>query len=119
MSEPNAVRGEFEFEIGGRRFVMVPRFQNIARIEAGLGRPLFQAASAGLTVAELAMIIDTLAKPEKPRLSRDDIGDMILDSGGVVAVAPLIERLVNRVVMGGQTDPGGDAGNGNPRASDG
>ena len=112
MSEPNAVRGEFTFEIGEHAFVMVPRFSNIAKIEGALGRPLLQAASAGLTIADLVMIVDTLAKPVKPKLTRDEIGDMILDNGGILAVAPLVENLVLRVVSGGRMDPEKDAGNG-------
>lgn len=109
MSEPNAVRGEFEFQLGEHKLVMVPRFSQISKIEAALGRPLLNAATSGLTIAELAMIIDLLAKPTKPKLTRDEIGDLILDHGGVVSVGPAIVRTIERVTSGGdKTDAEGN-----------
>ena len=100
MLEPNEVRGEWKFTMGDREFILVPRFQQIARIEAGLGRSILQtAATNGFTVAEMAMVIDCLAKKMKPPVNREEIGDMILDEGMEVVV-PVIEMLVNRVAKG-------------------
>lgn len=102
MAEPNAVRGEFSFALGDHEFTMVPSFQNIARIESGLGRSILAlsgelSAGRGVTLAELVLIIDNLAK--KPKPSRDEIGDMLM-AEGVLAGMPVLETLITRVVGG-------------------
>lgn len=110
MFEPNEVRGEWKLTMGGREFILIPRFQQIARIEAGLGRSILQAvASGGFGIADLAMIIDNLAKKQKPPISREEIGDMILEEG-MEAVVPVIEMLVTRVTRGSGNRDQSEAG---------
>lgn len=109
MAEANGVRGEYKVLLGDKEFVIVPSFRRIAKLETALGRSLIRFASdlsvgGGLTVLEVVTFFDVMARD--PKLSRDEVGDLVLKHG-VVAALPFIQGLIERVVNGG----GGADGN--------
>jgi len=106
MAEPNEARGEFKATILETELILVPSFKRIKQVETVLGRSLVQVAGElvagiGLTVTELVVSLDILAKEPKP--NRDEIGDLVVRAGYAKTV-PAVQELINRVVFGEKGD---------------
>lgn len=91
MSEANALRGEAEFVVDGRKYLLRPSFTALVAAEQELG-PLFalveRAGEGRLRLGELAGLFwHCLA--ERGTLSRDALGEAVLQHGLAGCAAPL------------------------------
>lgn len=101
MSEPNIVRGETGFSVGGRTRLLRPSFAALVAAEGELG-PLLaladRAAEGGLLLSEMAALIwHCLA--ERDGLTREDIGEALV-AQGVGAALPALRAILRQVLAG-------------------
>jgi hypothetical protein len=98
---PNALRGEALLTIAGRAHLLRPTFAALVAAEDELG-PLFalveRASEGGLRLSELAALFwHCLA--DRVDLSRDDIGEAVLEHGLAGCAAPL-RTLLTQILRG-------------------
>lgn len=107
----NAIRGEIEIDLAGRKAVLRRSFSCLLEIEDGLGVGLvplsarFMARAFGLR--EVAVIVQAGLKAagEKP-LALADLGEQILQTGLMKYSAPLSDFLLGALTGGEEPDPG-------------
>ncbi|MGB3472153.1 MAG: gene transfer agent family protein [Erythrobacter sp.] len=97
----NPIRGEVQFEIAGRAYVLRPSFENLVAAEAELGS-LFalveRAADGNLTLSEIAALI-WHCLPDEERPMREAIGSAVLNLGLVKATGP-VRAILAEVLQG-------------------
>lgn len=102
MSGANALRGEAELSVGGRRLVLRPSFAALVAAEAELG-PLFglveRAADGRLGLGELASLFWHCVKERPDTLTRDEIGEAVV-AEGLAAVTPALRVLLGQILQG-------------------
>ena len=101
LSAANPWRGEAELTIGGRARVLRPSFAALVAAEDELG-PLFglveRAGNGGLRLGEMvALFWQCLA--DRDGLSREDLGDAVLELGLAEASKPL-RVLLGQILQG-------------------
>jgi hypothetical protein len=129
MPPVNKARGEMRVRIGAVEFVLVPSHANFAAIEEATGLGAFVALER-LRSGSLSVATAVLACASDSKLSRDQIGDLILDSEGLGPVWPQLYLFMSQVASGfdrvnellakdgaaGEAAPAGDtkSGDGSP-----
>lgn len=102
MSRPaNALRGEANFTIAGKAYVLRPSFENLIAAEEELGSlfALVERASSGaLALAEMAALI-WHCLPGEERPDRESVGRAVLASGLVKATVP-VRAILAQVLQG-------------------
>mgnify|MGYP001063300667 CR=1 FL=1 len=100
----NPARGEAGFLIGGIAHVVRPSFAALVAAEAEIG-PLLalvdRAAEGRLTLSEMAALLWHCLVPRPEALTRDAVGEALLDQGVAVALPAL--RMILRQVLSGST----------------
>jgi len=99
----NPLRGETQFEVGDRTFVLRPSFENLVAAEAEIGSlfALVERASEGsLTVSEVCALLWHCIEAD-PRPAREDVGQAVLTGGLIAATQPV--RAILAQVLQGQT----------------
>ena len=95
MSGANALRGEAELTVGGRRLVLRPSFAALVAAEAELG-PLFglveRAAEGRLGLGELAGLFWHCVSERPDTLTREAIGEAV--------VTPALRVLLGQILQG-------------------
>ena len=102
MSGANALRGEAELTVGGRRRVLRPSFAALAPAEAELG-PLFdlveRAADGRLGLGELAGLFWHCVSERPDALTREAVGEAVV-AEGLAAVTPALRVLLGQILQG-------------------
>ncbi len=102
MSAANALRGEAELRVGGAVFVLRPSFAALVAAEAELG-PLFalveRAADGRLGLDELASLFWHCVKERPAALTREAVGDAVVERG-LAAVTPALRVLLGQILQG-------------------
>lgn len=104
MTRPaNALRGEAEFSIGTRSYVLRPSFENLLAAEEELGS-LFamveKAAAGAITLADVTALIWHCIHSET-RPDREAVGAAIIEMGLVAATKPV--RVILAQALQGRT----------------
>lgn len=96
------LRGEAELCVGERVFVLRPSFAALVAAEAELG-PLFalveRAADGRLALGELAALFWHCVKERPEGLTRDMVGDAVVEQG-LAAVTPALRALLGQILQG-------------------
>ncbi|MGB7417880.1 MAG: gene transfer agent family protein [Erythrobacter sp.] len=104
MSRPaNPMRGEADFAVGGRTFLLRPSFEALVAAEEELGSlfALVERASQGsLTIREITALIWHCLDPEA-RPTRDMVGAAVIERGLVAATVPV--RVILAQVLKGRS----------------
>lgn len=97
----NRLRGEAQFEIDGRTFLLRPSFENLVLAEEELGS-LFalveRAAEGKITLAEVSSLIWHCIQAD-PRPERKAVGREVLRIGLVAATRP-VRAILSQVLQG-------------------
>ncbi len=98
----NALRGEAEFRIGGRAYLLRPSFAALVAAESELG-PLFalveRAAEGRLGLGELAALFWHCVQDRPETLTRDAVGEAIAQQG-LAGVTPALRMLLGQILQG-------------------
>ena len=102
MSGANALRGEAELRVDEQVFVLRPSFAALVAVEAELG-PLFalveRAADGRLGLGELACLFWHCVTERPAGLTRDIVGDAVVEQG-LAAVTPALRVLLGQILQG-------------------
>lgn len=101
-AKPNVQRGEAVVELKGRRYRLVPSFENLAALEEAAGASLIDLATRlhqrTIRLSELATIIASTAEPE---ISRDAAGRALVEEGLVKVIGP-VSKFLSAALLGGK-----------------
>jgi hypothetical protein len=102
VSGANILRGEAELRVGERVFVLRPSFAALVAAETELG-PLFalveRAAAGRLGLGELACLFWHCVAERPEGLTRDIVGDAVVEQG-LAAVTPALRALLGQILQG-------------------
>lgn len=100
--EANALRGEAAFRVGGTAHVLRPSFAALVAAEAELG-PLFalveRAADGRLALGELACLFWHMVKDRPEALTREAMGEAIVQQG-LAAATPALRIVLGQILQG-------------------
>lgn len=102
MSVANGLRGEASFQVGGEALLLRPSFQALVAAEQELGSlfELVEKAAAGkLTLSEIVVLFDHLSQPRARELSRERIGDALVEVG-LARITPVLKVIFGQVLQG-------------------
>lgn len=105
MSAPdpaNMVRGETAWTVAGQAHVLRPTFAALVAAEAEIG-PLFafveRAAEGRATLSEIAALFWHCLRRDDGAVSREAVGESLLDRG-LVAATPVLRMLLMQIMQG-------------------
>lgn len=102
MRRANPVRGEAALTVGGETLVLRPTFGALVAAEEELGS-LFdlveRAAEGRLSLREIAVLFDHLSAGRPEGISRERIGEAIMD-GGLIKAAPVLRAVLGQILQG-------------------
>jgi len=102
MSQPpNALRGEAQFQLGDRQFLLRPNFENLVAAEEEIGSlfALVERASEGLlTLSEVSTLLWHCLVAD-PRPSREEVGKSVLKLGLIETTKP-VRAILSQVLQG-------------------
>ena len=98
----NLLRGEAELSVAGEAFVLRPSFAALVAAESELG-PLFalveRAADGRLGLGELACLFWHLVTDRPEALTREAIGEAIVEQG-LAAATPALRIVLGQILQG-------------------
>ena len=102
MTGANPHRGEASIAVGGENLILRPSFGALVAAEQELG-PLFElverAAEGRLRLEEIAALFDHCSGRRPPGISRERIGEAIVERG-LAGVAPALRTLLGQILQG-------------------
>lgn len=102
MTGANPHRGEASFRVGGETLLLRPSFSALIAAEDELG-PLFalveRTSEGRLTLAEITALFDHLSKDRPAAITRDRIGEAIVEQG-LGAISPILSRILGQILKG-------------------
>lgn len=102
MSVANPHRGEASLEVGGERLLLRPSFSALVAAEQELG-PLFalveRASEGRLALEEIAALFDHLSAGRPAAITRDRIGEAIVEKG-LAKISPILRLLLGQILKG-------------------
>lgn len=102
MRGANPIRGEAALRVGGAELVLRPSFQALVAAEGELGS-LFalvaKAAEGGLSLGEIAGLFWHCLREVPEGVTRERLGEALVELG-LVAVAPILKRLLTQILGG-------------------
>ncbi|WP_205481025.1 GTA-gp10 family protein [Sphingomonas arenae] len=102
MSGGNPHRGEATLQVGGEMLVLRPSFQALVAAEQELGS-LFglveRAAEGKLTLQEIAALFDHLSAERPPAITRERIGQAVVEQG-LSRTTPALRLLLGQILQG-------------------
>ena len=102
MSGANKVRGEASFQAGDTALLLRPSFAALVAAEDELG-PLFalveRAADGRLGIGEMASLLFHCAADRPVELTRERIGEAIVE-GGLAKATPVLRVLLTQILQG-------------------
>lgn len=104
--QANTERGELALELGGKKYVLIPAFSRIKRVESLLKMTFVEIAVAAgnrqrLSFEEMANLIGALSVPKETNYDEDVIGEAIIQEG-IINVFPKIAPIFETVLTGGK-----------------
>ena len=102
MKPANVNRGEASLQVGGERLILRPSFERLVAAEGEVGSlfSLVERASAGeLTLREMAILFDHLSCDRPQAISRERIGQALVEMG-LVKVTPIMRVVLGQVLQG-------------------
>lgn len=98
----NIHRGEASLDVGGERLLLRPTFGALVAAEEELGS-LFalveRAAEGGLKLHEIAALFDHLSRGRAVGITRERIGDAVVEHG-LAGVTPTLKLVLTQVLQG-------------------
>ena len=102
MSAANPHRGEASLEVAGETLVLRPSFSRLVAAEQELG-PLFalveRASEGKLGLEEIAALFDHLSAGRPVAISRERIGEAIVEKG-LAGIMPALRALLGQILKG-------------------
>lgn len=102
MTSANPHRGEGSLQVGGEALVLRPTFSALVAAEQELG-PLFglveRASEGKLGLLEIAALFDHLSRGRPPAITRERIGDAIVEKG-LAGVSPALRLVLEQILKG-------------------
>ena len=102
MTSANPHRGEASLVVGGEMLVLRPSFSALVAAEQELG-PLFglveQASEGKLGLGEIAALFDHLSSGRSPAISRERIGEAIVEKG-LAGIGPTLRLVLGQILKG-------------------
>jgi hypothetical protein len=98
----NAYRGEASIEVAGARLLLRPSFGALVAAEEELGS-LFamveRAAEGLLKLSEIAALFDHLSRGRAPTITRERIGEAVIETG-LARVTPTLKLVLTQILQG-------------------
>lgn len=102
MSGANPLRGEASLQVGGEDLLLRPSFTALVAAEEELGS-LFalveRAAGGKLMLGQIAALFDHLSKGRPVGISRERIGEALVEMG-LARVTPVLRLVLAQVLQG-------------------
>lgn len=102
MSNANPHRGEASLQVAGERLVLRPSFGALVAAEQELG-PLFElverASEGKLKLQEIATLFDHLSGGRAPGITRERIGEAVVDTG-LARISPVLRVVLGQILQG-------------------
>jgi hypothetical protein len=102
VSEANRRRGEASIDVGGERLLLRPSFNALVAAEEELGS-LFglveRAAEGALRLQEIVALFDHLSRGRPPAITRERIGEAVVEKG-LVGISPMLKLVLSQVLKG-------------------
>lgn len=102
MTSANPYRGEASIAVGGETLVLRPSFTALVAAEQELGSlfALVERASDGkLCLEEIAALFDHLSPGRPQGITRDRIGQAIVEQG-LSGTTPILRQLLGQILQG-------------------
>ena len=98
----NPHRGEATIDVGGEKLMLRPTFGALVAAEEELGS-LFElverAAAGALKLHEIAALFDHLSKARPEAISRERIGEAVVEKG-LTKVTPVLRQVLAQILQG-------------------
>jgi hypothetical protein len=98
----NPHRGEASLQVGGELLVIRPSFSALVAAEEELG-PLFalveRASDGKLALREIAALFDHLSNNRTPAITRERIGEAVVEKG-LAGISPLLRKVLGQILKG-------------------
>ena len=98
----NPHRGEANLPVGGEVLVLRPSFSALVAAEEELG-PLFalveRASEGRLGLGEIAALFDHLSANRPPAITRERIGEAVVEKG-LAGISPILRRVLGQILKG-------------------
>jgi len=102
VSPANEYRGEASLEVGGETLVLRPSFSALVAAEQELG-PLFElverASEGWLALHEIATLFDHLSVGRPPAITRERIGEAVVEKG-LAGIGPTLRLVLGQILKG-------------------
>jgi hypothetical protein len=102
VSEANRRRGEASIDVGGERLLLRPSFNALVAAEEELGS-LFglveRAVEGELRLQEIVALFDHLSRGRPPAITRERIGEAVVEKG-LVGISPMLKLVLSQVLKG-------------------
>jgi hypothetical protein len=102
VTKANPYRGEGSIEVAGEILLLRPSFGALVAAEEELGS-LFEvverAAEGALKLSEIAALFDHLSKGRPAAITRERIGEAIVEKG-LAKIAPLLRTMLAQILQG-------------------
>ena len=102
MRPANGFRGETSLEVAGERLLLRPTFGALVAAEEELGSlfELIERAAAGaLKLHEIAALFDHLSRGRPEAITRERIGDAVVEKG-LAGVTPMLKLVLKQILQG-------------------
>jgi hypothetical protein len=102
VTAANSYRGEANLEVVGERLLLRPTFGALVAAEEELGS-LFElverAAAGALRLQEIAALFDHLSRGRPPAITRERIGEAVVEKG-LAGVMPTLKLVLRQILQG-------------------
>ena len=102
MTSANPHRGEVSLDVAGERLLLRPTFGALVAAEEELGS-LFElverAAAGALRLNEIAALFDHLSKARAEAITRERIGEAVVEKG-LAKITPMLKLVLTQILQG-------------------
>jgi hypothetical protein len=102
LTSANPHRGEANLEVGGETLILRPSFSALVAAEQELG-PLFglveRASEGKVALQEIAVLFDHLSAGRPSSITRDRIGEAIVEKG-LAGSSPILRQVLGQILKG-------------------
>jgi hypothetical protein len=102
VSRANPYRGEASLDVGGEALLLRPTFAALIAAEEELGS-LFEiverAAAGALKLHEIAALFDHLSRGRPQGVTRERIGDAVVEKG-LAGITPTLKLVLTQILQG-------------------
>ena len=98
----NPHRGEASLQVGGEVLVLRPSFSALVAAEEELGSlfALVERASEGrMALGEIAALFDHLSAGRPPAITRERLGEAVVEKG-LVGISPILKLVLGQILKG-------------------